>query len=84
MKALQTFSDEYLEQCKKMKPAQILEFLENFRLLHSANREASDKSVLISIKVPQSLLSAFKNLSELHGLKYQTQIKALMKEWIAK
>lgn len=82
MKALQIFSDEYLEQCKKMRPEQIIGFLENFRVLHSAASVPDDKSVLISIKIPQSLLMQFRTKSELHGQKYQTQIKKLMKEWL--
>ncbi len=31
---VQFFSDEYLERCRAMKPAEVLEFLESFRLLH--------------------------------------------------
>ena len=82
MKALQLFSDEYLAECKKMKPIQILQFLEDFRILHGRDRAIKDKSILISLKVPESLLRAFKAFSELHGLKYQSQIKLLMKKWL--
>jgi hypothetical protein len=32
-KPVQYFSDEYLEECKKMTPFQIIEFLENYRKL---------------------------------------------------
>lgn len=49
MKALQTFSEEYLERFKDLTPEQILEFLEGFRKLHS---EKPSKSKLISMKVP--------------------------------
>ncbi len=80
MKAIQYFTDEYLEQCKRMTHIQILQFLEDFRLLHSKAKPV--KSKLISIKVPEDLLSAFKTRSELEGVKYQTQIKTLMKEYL--
>ena len=84
MKALQLFSPEYLEQCKKMKPKQILEFLEDFRKLHSVDRFKKDRSILISMKVPESVLRAFKVAADLKGVKYQTQIKVLMKDWLRK
>ena len=80
MKTLQKFSDEYLEHCKKMSPQQILEFLENFRILHYGTRK--QKTRLISIKVLEPLLEAFRTKCEGHGVKYQTQIKALMEEWL--
>jgi predicted DNA binding CopG/RHH family protein len=78
MRPVQYFTDEYLEQCKKMTPEQILEYLESFRLLNSPQ----DKTKLISIKIPESILKAFRTKCELNGVKYQTQIKTLMKEWI--
>lgn len=78
MKAVQYFSDEYLEQCKSFSTDAILEYLENFRLMQSCE----DKSRLISIKVPESLLASFRTKAELNQLKYQTQIKRLMKEWV--
>lgn len=36
MRPVQYFTDEYLEQCKLMTPEQILQFLEEFRLLFAA------------------------------------------------
>jgi len=78
MRPVQYFSDEYLEQCKKMTPKQILEYLESFRLLNGPE----DKTKLISIKIPESMLKVFRTKCELNGVKYQTQIKNLMKEWI--
>ncbi len=79
MRAVQFFSDDYLEQCRSMKPEAIVEFLENFRKL----RGAKTKSRLISIKVPEPLLAAFRTRAELSGIAYQTQIKRLMEEWIS-
>ena len=48
MKGIQYFSKEYLAQCSKMSPDQILEFLENYRLLISSQPE---KCQLISMKI---------------------------------
>lgn len=79
MKALQTFSDEYLERCKEMSVEEIVEFIEGFRELHY--REP-DKSKLISMKVPENLLNAFKTKAKLQGIPYQTMIKKLMMEWL--
>ncbi|MBI2070671.1 MAG: hypothetical protein HYT79_08725 [Elusimicrobia bacterium] len=78
-KAVQYFSDEYLEQCRKLTPEQILEFLEDFRALNAPG--AKSKSRLISMKVPENLLSAFKTKSALAGIPYQAQIKRLMRRW---
>ncbi len=78
MKPVQYFSDEYLKQCRNATPEQVLVFLENYRLMQTHN----DKSKLISIKIPESLLQAFRTQCELQGLKYQTQIKQLMYEWL--
>ncbi len=76
---VQYFSDEYLARCREMSPDEIVEFLENFRLLHGDERSASR---LISLKVPQGLLDAFKRRCRLEGVRYQTQIKRLMSDWL--
>lgn len=81
-KALQYFSDEYLENCKGMSPDQIAQFLEDFRLMHSEAKASPSK--LISIKIPEDMLMAFKRRSSMNGVPYQTQIKKLMKEWLEK
>ncbi len=78
-KTIQYFTKEYLDRCKGMTPEQIIEFLENYRLLFS---KIPEKSQLISLKVEPSLLNAFKRRAELEGTPYQTQIKKLMQEWL--
>ena len=78
MKTIQYFSDEYLEQCSKASTKQVLTFLENYRLMQCP----SDKSKLISIKIPESLLATFRQQCDLSGIKYQTQIKELMYAWL--
>ncbi len=79
MKAVQKFSDEYLESCREMTPDQIIEFLDDFRRLHGG---VTDRSKLISMKVPENLLAAFKAKARLSGMPYQTKIKLLMKNWV--
>ena len=76
---VQYFTKEYLEQCKKLTPEQIIEFLDNYRLMVSHTHE---KCQLISLKVEPSLLKTFKQKAKLAGVPYQTQIKKLMREWI--
>lgn len=79
MKAVQYFSDDYLEQCRELSAEQIIRYLDEFRSLLAAQPKPSK---LISIKVPQDLLSAFRAKARLEGTAYQTQIKALMRAWV--
>lgn len=78
MKPVQFFDDEYLEQCKSFSTEAIIEYLDNFRLM----QQSTDKTRLISIKVQESLLASFKTKARLHQIKYQTQIKKLMADWV--
>ena len=82
MKAVQSFSKKYLKHCKKMTPKQIISFLEDFRNLHLGKEK--QKSKLISIKIPEIMLKSFKSKAEMFGLRYQTQIKVLMEDWLSK
>lgn len=77
---VQYISDDYLAQCRSATPRQILEFLESYRLMQVGN----DKTKLISMKISQSMLTAFRQKCELEGVRYQTQIKALMEQWVDK
>ncbi|MBT8062475.1 MAG: BrnA antitoxin family protein [Gammaproteobacteria bacterium] len=81
MKTLQMFSDDYLENCRQMSPVEIVTFLDDFRRLHGKQAAASK---LISMKVPEDLLNAFKTQSRLIGTPYQSQIKRLMRQWLEK
>lgn len=78
MKPVQLFSDEYLDQCRDATPEAILEFLESFRQIG----DVSGKSKLISIKIPLPLLDGFRRKCGLENVKYQTQIKRLMDQWL--
>lgn len=67
-----------------MTPDQIIRFVEDFRRLHGGAAQGAKraKSRLISLKVPEDLLNAFKTKARLSGRPYQTQIKDLMKAWL--
>jgi len=78
MKPVQYFNDEYLDQCRDATPEQTLEYLESFRLMQAQ----SAKSKLISIKIPNTLLDSFRRKCEFAGVRYQTQIKQLMTDWL--
>jgi len=80
MKTIQFFSKEYLERCAGMQPEQIVVFLDEFSRLHS--HKEKPKSRLISIKIPEPLLAAFREKAGRAGTPYQTQIKVLMKKWL--
>ena len=80
MRPVQYFSDAYLEQCRNSTPEQTLAFLEEFRQLRQ--QHVPVKSKLISMKVPEPLLELFRQRCETEGVKYQTQIKKLMENWI--
>ena len=79
MRPIQYFSDEYLERCGGMTPDQVIRFLDDFRRLHGGS---PSKSKLISIKIPEDLLTAFKQRASLSGTRYQSQIKKLMRQWV--
>jgi hypothetical protein len=78
-KVVQKFSAEYLKSCANATPTQVVEFLESYRLLQGSK---DIESVLISLRVPSDLLSAFKKKCEISEEKYQTQIKKLMRRFI--
>jgi hypothetical protein len=79
MRPIQYFSDEYLERCRGITPDQVILFLDDFRRLHGGS---PSQSKLISIKIPEDLLAAFKHKARLADTRYQTQIKKLMKDWV--
>lgn len=79
MNAIQYFSPEYLDRCRELTPDEIVRFLDEFRRLHGRTQ---CRSKLISMKVPEDLLSAFRTRAKLEGIPYQTQIKKLMADWL--
>jgi predicted DNA binding CopG/RHH family protein len=80
LKTVQYLSDEQLAQARGLSPDQVLQFLHDFQQLHHGVRT---RSKLISLKVPENLLNAFRTKADLTGIAYQTQIKRLMEQWAA-
>ena len=76
---VQRFTAAYLERCRDLSPDEIVRFLEDFKRIQGA---ANTRSRLISLKVPEPLLAAFKVQARLRGVRYQTQIKTLMRNWL--
>lgn len=76
---VQRFSDEYLQRCRELSAVDIVRFLDDFKRIHG-NRQS--RSRLISLKVPEPLLAAFRTKARLGGVRYQTQIKNLMRQWL--
>ncbi len=58
----------------------IIDFIESYRDLTDPRAQHALK--LISIKVPEPLLAAFRFKAEQQGIPYQTMIKKLMLEWL--
>ena len=79
---VQYFTDEYLEHCRSITVEQKLQWLDDMRAIVALGQAARAKSRLISLKVPQPLLDAFKTKARLQGVPYQTKIKTLMREWL--
>jgi hypothetical protein len=78
MRPVQYFSVDYLEHCKSLSPEEIVKFLEDFRLLHGSRSPIR----LISLKIPETLLAAFRHRCRMEDVAYQTQIKKLMRDWL--
>lgn len=78
-KPVQYYDPDYVARCKEMSTEEVLQFLEDFRLLSAGEAE---KCKLISLKIEPSLLRAFKLKAEAEGVPYQTKIKSLMRQWL--
>lgn len=75
----QRFADEYLERRRELSPEDIVRFLDDYRKIFGA---AKARSRLISMEVPEPLLTAFKTKARLQVVPYQAQIKNLMRTWL--
>ena len=78
MRPLQRFSADYLETIRDISADEVVRFLDEFRQLNAPPRP----SRLISMRVPEPLLAAFKAKCKIEGTRYQTRIKQLMLEWL--
>jgi predicted DNA binding CopG/RHH family protein len=82
-KSVQFFSKEYLAECAKMTLEERLQYLEDFRNLFfevQEDQKPKQKSKLISIKMPQTLLGALKQKALMEGIPYQSLIKRILKQ----
>lgn len=78
-KTLQHFSKERLAQDAKLSVDEIARFLDEFASL--AHGEEGDRK-LISLRVPEKLLAVFKEKAKRNGVRYQTQIIDLIRQWV--
>lgn len=78
-KTIQYFTKEYLQRTAGLTPDQIIDFIENYRMLVG---KAPEKCQLISLKIEPSLLNTFKQKAKLEGIPYQTKIKQIMRNWV--
>lgn len=77
-KAVQYFTDEYLEHCKKMSVQQIMQFLDSYRLLSFE----PGKLQRLNMRMPENTLIAFKEKAKREGVSYQQKIRELMTQWV--
>ncbi len=77
-------SELFIKNCQKLKPHEIIKILDDYRTLKDFTPHRHNKSILISIKIPESLLEEFKTACSEHNVKYQTQMKNLMRAWLSK
>ncbi len=69
---------QFLKKQEKLTPEQTLQFLEDFsNLMHGKDTPTK----LISLRVPENILSVFKDKAKKMDLKYQSQIVKLMRDW---
>lgn len=80
-KALQKLKPSDLQP--ELTPTQIAEFLESFQKVALASGAGSETK-LISIKIPKDLLITFRTKAAQEGIKYQTKIKELMRDYVMK
>ncbi len=79
-KTLQKFQTQNLIlDNSKNNPEAILNFINDFQnMIHSTD----EKTKAISLRVPNNILRMFKSKAARKGLKYQSVITSLMREWI--
>lgn len=85
-RAVQKYNFEYVENSRKLSATDRIRFVEEFMKMSSAVLDAKKtrKSRLISLKVSEDLLQSFKTICLQENIRYQTQIKKLMRDWLLK
>ncbi len=82
-RAVQFLDDQQLAHAQTLTKAQVLEFLEDFRLLFAAPLPQAGSSTAVSIRVPDDLRRAFRHKCDRDGVPYQSMVKTLMRRWLA-
>lgn len=62
-------------------PEQAVEFLENFRLMQAGQDKPA---IMISIRVPENILDAYRVLAASEGRAYQTLMNQALREFLRK
>jgi predicted DNA binding CopG/RHH family protein len=78
-KGLQYFSDEYIKQCSKLTPDQIIEFIEDFQELMA---QIPEKKKSVNLRIEPSLLADLKSRADFEGIPYQEVIRQLIRDWV--
>ncbi len=76
VKTLQIFKETDLLEADA---SQIANFLEDFQKMIAGSDEQTQA---ISLRVPENVLRMFKLKAKSKGIKYQSQITQLMKDWL--
>jgi predicted DNA binding CopG/RHH family protein len=76
-RVVQHFSDEYLEECRKMNADQICKFLDDYKKLHFD----IGKLKQINLRVPENILKTFQAKARSEGVQYQKKIRELITDW---
>lgn len=81
---VQRFTPEYLQHCANMTAGQRVRFLDDFRKVALASKSGVPGGTrkLISLRVPEATLAAFKAKADANGLQYQRKIQELMADWV--
>ena len=79
MKAVQYFSDEYLEQCRGASPEAILEYLENFRLMLA--QEPEKERLKLNLSAP--LIHRLQIQCEREGEEASAVVEGLIEAWLS-
>lgn len=79
-RVVQRFTDEYLERCRELSAEDIARFLEEYRISVGA---ANSSSRTFSLRLPESLLTAFEAQAHASGIPSQEKIRRLMRDWLA-
>lgn len=79
-RSVQKVSTEYLKHCAKLSYKQRAQFVEDFKKVYFSQK---DESVAISLRMQRVMLNQLKDRAEAQGIKYQTLIKDLIRQYLS-